>query len=114
MILMRRRKTLILGFVSAAILTPTAVLCTSFIPAFRSIPWTLSYLVIAFVAEIGGVLPALLSGVISLCSVYSLVLAPLQTSFHEPKLWLQGGAFIITAGFITYLVRQRSLASVAQ
>jgi PAS domain S-box-containing protein len=104
-------KRTILGFGCAAILAPAAVFCTSFFPAFRSIPWTLSYLVIALVAEIGGVFPALLSGVISLCGVYFLVLTSRQAHFDDANAWVQVCAFLVTATVITYLVRLRSLAT---
>lgn len=105
-----RSKRILLGLGSAAVLTPLAVLCTSVFSAFRSIPWTLSYLVIAFVTQVGGVLPALLSGLISLCGVYLLVLLPRQVSPYDPDAWVQAAAFLITSTVITYLVRDRSLA----
>lgn len=100
----------ILGFGFAAVITPLAVGATFLLPVFRSIPWTLSYLVLALVSEVGGVLPALVSGAISSCGIYLLVLAPRDIRFHTHDAWLQVGAFLVTSGFIIYLVRQRSLA----
>jgi PAS domain S-box-containing protein len=104
---LRRR---IFGFGCAVIFAPIAVWATFSIPAFRSIPWTLSYLVIAFVAEIGGPGPALLASVIASAGVYRFVLAAGQDRFYNPTAWTQTAAFIVTAFFISYLVLQRKRA----
>jgi PAS domain S-box-containing protein len=106
-----RRRTF--GFGCAVVFAPMAVWATSSLPAFRSIPWTLSFLVVAFVAEIGGPGPALLACVIASGGVYRLVLAPGQNRLYDPTAWLQTAAFFVTAFFISYLVlqRKRALAS---
>ena len=98
------------GFGFAVILTPLAVWSTLHFAAFRSIPWTLSYLVIAFVAEAGGAAPVLLSCAIASVGVYGLVLAPGQRHFYDQTAGIQTATFIVTAFFISYLVRQRRIA----
>ncbi|HEX4031185.1 MAG TPA: PAS domain S-box protein [Terracidiphilus sp.] len=103
-------KRIFLGYGAAAVLTPLAVLGTSHIPVFRTIPWTLSYLVVALCVAIGGTLPALLSTLASACGIYFLLLAPRQAYSSDLNVFVQIGAFLITAALITYLVRQRSLA----
>jgi PAS domain S-box-containing protein len=104
---LRRR---IFGFGCAVIFAPIAVWATFSLPTFRSIPWTLSYLVIAFVAEVGGPGPVLAACVIASGGVYRFVLAPGQDRFYDPTAWIQTAAFYVTAFFISYLVLQRKLA----
>src|SRR5258707_1836627 len=103
----RRR---ILGFGCAVIFAPMAVWATSFLPVFRNIPWTLSYLVVAVVAEIGGSGPALLACMIAASGIYRLVLAPGQDRLYDPVAWIQTGAFFVTAFLISYVVLQRKRA----
>lgn len=98
------------GFASAVILSPLAVLSTAAFPAFRSIPWTLPYVVVAFVAQVGeGVLPLVLSAAISAAGIFWLVLLPSHHAF-DWDIAVQLLAFAFTAWFISYLVRQRGLA----
>jgi PAS domain S-box-containing protein len=87
-----------------------AVWATSSLPAFRSIPWTLSYLVIALVAEVGGTGPALVACLIASGGVYRLVLVPAQDGFYNSTAWIKTAAFFVTAFFISYLVLQRKRA----
>ena len=103
----RRR---IYGFGCAVVLAPLAVWATSSLPVFRTIPWTLSYLVVAFVAEIGGAGPGLIACIIATGGIYRLVLAPGQDRIYNPIAWIQTAAFLVTAFFISYLVLQRKRA----
>lgn len=103
----------ILGFACAVIFAPTAVWATSSLPVFRNIPWTLSYLVVAIVAEIGGPAPALVAGLIASSGIYRLVLAPGQDRIYDPIASIQTAAFFITAFFISYVVLQRKRALVS-
>ncbi|MGC2619051.1 MAG: PAS domain S-box protein, partial [Acidobacteriaceae bacterium] len=92
------------------ILSPLAVGCTAYFPAFRSIPWTLSYLVVAVVTEVSGVAPAIFAGVIEVCGVYRLVFIPRTHRFLDGDAIVQTVAFLVTGGIIIYLVHQRSRA----
>lgn len=100
----------IYGFVAAGVLTPLAIWGTCSIAAFRSIPWTLSYLVVAFVSEVGGGGATALSMAIATAGIYGLVLSPTPLHLFDRTAWIQTATFLVTALFISYLVRQRKLA----
>src|ERR1700684_594759 len=85
-------------FVVAAILSTLAIALTYYVAPFKSIPWTASLFVVAFVAEIGGVAPALLATMIAVCGVYRLILAP-SSRFYNPVAVVETAAFIVTALF---------------
>ncbi|MCU1251157.1 MAG: sensor signal transduction histidine kinase [Edaphobacter sp.] len=105
-----QQKRNILGFACAVIFAPIAVWATSSLPVFRDIPWTLSYLVVAVVAEIGGPGPALVAILIASGGIYRLVLAPGHDRIFDPAHWIQTAAFLVTAFFISFVVLQRKRA----
>lgn len=100
-----------IGFGFAVCVTPFAVWVTSHFPAFRSIPWTLPYLVVALVTEVAGIGPALIACLIAAVGIYLLVLAPGQDHFYDPIAWIKVAAFLFTASAISYLVRQRKVGA---
>ncbi|GAC1652433.1 MAG: PAS domain S-box protein [Acidobacteriaceae bacterium] len=97
----------LLRYGSPAVLAPLAVWCTWFFPAFSHIPWTLSYLVITFVGELGGTAPALIATAICAAGVHLLVIAPTQSTLFS---LVQTAAFLTIGLFICYLIRQRDRA----
>lgn len=100
----------LLSFGTALIASLLALGFTYYIPAFSSIPWTLSLFAVAIVAWVGGAVPALVAILIMACGIYRLILAPEAAQLHDPNAFLRIAAFVPIALFITYLVRQRSLA----
>lgn len=98
----------LLRYGSPAVLAPVAVWCTWFFPAFTRIPWTLSYLVITFVGEMGGATPALIATAICAVGVHLLVITRTQPTLFS---LVQTAAFLTIGLFISYLVRQRDRAT---
>lgn len=103
------QKRSILGFGAAATVTPLAIYLTVSSAAFQSIPWTLSYLALALVAEIGGIWAALGSVLLSIVGVGYFVLTPIGNHPHS-NAFLQVAGFVLTSAAIIHLLHQRTLA----
>jgi PAS domain S-box-containing protein len=101
----------LVGFACAVVLEPLAVAGTLHSAAFREIPWTLSYPVIALAAEIGGVEPALLACGIAVTGIFHFLLS--QRGLPDHIVWEQNAAFGVAALFLVYLIRQRKRTATA-
>lgn len=103
----------IAGYIAALLLAPAAVLLTSYVPLFTAIPWALSVLIVATVAWVGGVRPAVLATLLVTSGIYALVFAPLSHRFFDPTNIARALAFCLIAIFIANLVSQRNRAAVS-
>ncbi len=97
----------LVSFGVAATLTVLALGLTYYVPVFRYIPWTLSFLAVVLVAWIGGAAPAVAVIVVTFFCVYWLLLAPAGGPPHNPIALFKAVAFVLVSSFVTYLMRQR-------
>jgi PAS domain S-box-containing protein len=80
---------------------------TYYVPVFKGIPWTLSFLVVVVVAWVAGSWPAAAVILVSCLGVCWLVLAPADRHAHDPLAFFRGVAFVAISSFVTFLLRQR-------